>query len=103
MVEPFTYKRGLYLWLSLSFVIFSLAGRIDSISPDINSPAPGTVMFNGSVNALVLGIPSWLFWQLVCTLIATGLGIYGVSQWETVEDENKTPHQEGEGHYELMN
>ena len=37
MVEPFTYKRGLYLWLSLSFVIFSLAGRIDSISPDINS------------------------------------------------------------------
>ena len=102
MVEPFTHKRGLYLWLSLSFIILSLVPRIDSVSPDINSPAPGKVMFNGSVNALVLGIPSWVFWQVICTLIATGLGMYGVSQWETVEDENRTLHQEGEGHYELM-
>ena len=102
LVEPFTYKRGLFLWLSFSFVFISLLPRIDSVSPDIKVPYPGKVMFNGSVNVLILGIPFWLFWQLVFTLIATGLGVYGVSKWETVEDQRKAPREEGEGHYELM-
>lgn len=102
IVEPFTYKKGLFLWLSCAFILFSLLPRIDSISPDIKSPQPGKVMFNGQVNALVIGIPSWLFWQLVFTLCATGLGMYGVSKWQITEDEGQTTEEEEEGHYELM-
>jgi Na+/proline symporter len=101
IVEPLTYKNGVFIWLSAFCIVASLIPRIDSISPNIIAPNPGRVELNGSVNALVLGIPTWLFWQLVILLLATALGIIGLGKWQTGGEEAAQNQKDDVG-YELM-
>ena len=101
IVEPLTYKNGVFIWLSAFCIVGSLIPRIDSISPNIIAPNPGRVELNGSVNQLVLGIPTWLFWQLVILLLATALGIIGLGKWQTGGEEAAQNQKDDVG-YELM-
>ena len=89
MIEPFTYKGGIFLWITAGFLALSFVPRLDT--PEL----AGTVRLNGKVNKIIWGLPSWVFWNLVMLIFATMFGIFGTHQWEAGDENNAVDLADG--------
>jgi SSS family solute:Na+ symporter/sodium/pantothenate symporter len=99
IVEPITFKNGLFVFAALACLFFSFFGRIDSIDPALAGIEGITrYMFNGHVNHVIFGVPAYTFIEIVFMVACALCGIFAVRQW-TVDGEGEEGNSgEREGH-----
>ena len=86
--EPLTYKKGMWVWTTVFFLLLSIIPKLGVIDPALNDDTDDRYDFNGIINKIILGLPEWAFWELILTACAAICGIYGTSRWTVTNDED---------------
>ena len=96
ILEPLTYKKGLWIWLAVFFILCSFLPKMGSVASDLDPTMATQMLNNGEINSVIAGLPVWAFWDLMLNVCAIVCGIYGAGFWSVesttvrVDDDDDT-------------